>query len=487
MRYLHCHPINIFEKTTRFLGLLIFPVLRAAITLLLSGIDLRVWLAGAWFDIVILCVILGLGFLSWYRYVYWMDENGIHLKRGIWLVKYRTIPYEKLSVLHIEHPWYFLPFGAVRVQADTDAGSFRTPDFSIIIRKRDAEALAECCRGRFLHTGEMKKVYLPRNWYTVLLSMVASNSVTGVLFVATFITGIGQVLGKQVEKQLAQQLTHLATESAFGIPPAATALAFVVLGGWMVSFVLNLIRHLRFSVTRQGGAMDIKSGLFTRREYSIVVRRVNLIEMRQSLLTKLFGFYSVFIHANGYGKRKDELSVLMPSGEGKSLTQNLLLLLPEIPACKPKIRPHPRYISRFLIPPLIWILAVTGLWVLGMRLFPGAKEVLLYIGLMAEVPCIWYLLVKIVSYFHTGVGVGKTAYTFCYTYGYRIKTVAVPKKRIVCVTFRRSLFQVMSGCCDLVILTYSEGRKRHVVPNLDFREAKKIMGAESFWRSESEV
>lgn len=481
--YLHCHPVNILEKTSPFLILLVLPVFRAINTLLFSGVNLYAWLQGAWIDITTLLSILGLGLLSWYRYVYYLDSEGIHIKKGIWIVKYRCIPYEKLSVLSIEHPFYLIPFRAVRVYADTDGGLPTVPDFAITIRKGEVPAFLERSRAPFLNFMEIRKVYLPKNFHIAVLSFVASNSLTGVLFAATLISGAGHVLGEQFENHIMQQLTDLANLLAFGVPPLAALLAFVVLGGWALSFLRNLIRHLRFSITRQGGGIDVKSGVFTHREYLIAVRRINLIELRQTLLTKLFGFYAAFIHANGYGKRKDELSVLMPSGEGYELSQNLQLLLPEIPVCRPEIRPKLKYLSRFLIPPITWIAVTSGLWLLGARFLPELGELVFYFGFMAEIPCLWYLFVKLVSFRHTGVGLGENTYTLCYTYGFAIKTIAVPKQRIVKLTIRRSLFQVMSGCCDLVILTFSEGRKRHVVPNLNFEEAKRIMEAQGFYRA----
>ncbi len=482
MKYQHSHPINIFEHTSRFLILLLFPLLRAVGSIFLSGGSLYAWLQGAWFDILTILLIVGLGFIAWFKYVFYTAEDGIYIKKGILLVKYRFISYRKLTVLSIEKPWYLIPFRAVRLRADTDGGIPTTPDFSITIRKRDLDPLVQKANVPFVNYAEIKRIYLPKNFYIAVLSFVASNSITGVLFMSTFISGAGKVLGEQFEDMMMQQLTVLSELLAFGIPPAAASAAFVILGGWAVSFLLNVIRHLRFSVIRQGGSLHINSGLITRREYWLAVRRINLIELHQTLLTKLFGFYSAFIHCNGYGKGKDELSVLMPAAESAELSQNLELLLPEIPICKPKIRPQKRYLSRFLIPPLTWIGVVTALWLISFELFPYLREIILYIGVMAEIPCFWFLFVKIASYFHTGVGVSENAYTLCYSYAYRFKTIAVPKSRIVKLQIRRSLFQVMSGCCDLVFYTFSEGRKRHVVPNLNYEEARKMMDAFRFYR-----
>lgn len=480
-QYRHSHPINIVEHTTKFLILLILPLLR---TLILSRDGFAAWLNGAWFDLAVILVILLLGIWRWYRYVYRLDPSGISIKQGVFFPKKRFIQYTRLSVVAVERPYYLLPFFAVRVSADTDGGAPTTPDFQVTIFKSQEEEFLTKVDAPFVTRAELKKVYLPKNFYIAVLSFINSNSLTGVIFAATFISGAGKVVGGEFDKKVMNQLTSLATVIAAGLPPIAAIVGFTVLGGWLLSFLITLVRHLRFSSERQGGRLIIRSGLITKREYHIAVKRINVIELQQSFLTKLFGFYTGFIHSNGYGKRKDELSVLMPAGDGHAIARNLDMLLPEIPLCKTTLKPSLKFLSRFMIPPLSWIGGVSAGLLLLNWLFPTFSDITLYIGIMAQIPCFWYLGVKIVSFFHTGVGETESAYTFCYTYGYKIKTIAVPKKRIVKLTLRRSLFQVMSGCCDLVILTFSEGKKRHVVPNVSFSEAKKIMNVEEYYRSD---
>ncbi|MFZ2537748.1 MAG: PH domain-containing protein [Oscillospiraceae bacterium] len=479
MEYRHSHAINIIEHTSKYLVLLVLPAVRA---LFIGNIGFYAWLQGTWFDILTIMIIFMLGFVAWYKYIYRLTDDGIFIKQGIILPKYRYIPYKKLSVVSVERPFYLIPFKAVKINADTDGGSPTAPDFAITVYKSQVEDIVKKVNAPFINYAEIKRVYLPKNFYIAVLSFIASNSLTGVIFASTFISGTGKVLGGEFENQVVAQITSVASFIAVGVPPIAAVIGFAILGGWAVSFLTNLIRHLKFSVTRQSGNLFIQSGLVTRREYYITVDRINLIELRQTLTTKIFGLYTAFIHSNGYGKRKDELSVLMPSGEGGDLAQNMKLLLPEIPICKPKLKPGFKYLSRFLIPPAWCVVIASLLWVICHKLFPDFGDIILYIGVMAELPCLWYLFVKIISFFHTGVGESETAYTLCYTYGYRIKTVAVPKKRVVKLKIRRSFFQIMSGCCDLVFFTYSEGEKRHVVPNLNFEEAKIFMGATKYYR-----
>lgn len=478
-RYRHAHPIDIFLSTARFLGLLIFPLLRAAYSLLFTMDRLYDWLAGAWFDILTVLLIIGLGMLRWYRMTYRLEPHGIRVRQGIFLSRERYIPYKRLSVTSAEAPWYLIPIHAVHLSADTDGGFAREADFSMTVQRKEFLPFLKQCRTPFWSNEEIRRVYLPSNLNIAVLSFIASNSLTGVLFSATFLSGIGKVLGKSFERELMTQITTIMQLLAFGIPPAAAILAFTILGGWLISFLRNLVRHLRFSAVRQGASLEIRSGLFTRRIFDITVERINLVETQQNLLTKTLGLYSTFIHANGYGKKKDELSVLMPSCDKAELRGNLVLLLPEFPLCKPKLKPRLRYLSRFLIPPLVLITAVSILWMGAWRLFPSIHSIILYLGIMALIPCVWFLLVKIVSFFHTGIGVKEHVFTLRYSYGYRFKTVIVPTERIVRVDVRQSVFQLASGCCDLVFYTFSEGHKRHIVPNISCKEAAQLLGEQN--------
>lgn len=475
-RFRHAHPIDIFLSTARFLGLLIFPLLRAAYSLLFTMDRLYDWLAGAWFDILTILAIIGLGMLRWYRMTYRLEAHGIRVKQGIFFCRERFIPYARLSVAATESPWYLLPIRAVHVSADTDGGYPNEADFSMTVYKKEFLPFLKQCRTPFWNNEEIRRVYLPRNLNIAVLSFIASNTLTGVLFGATFFSGIGKVLGKSFEQALVTQITTVMQLLTFGIPPTAAILAFTILGGWIISFLRNLVRHLRFSAVRQGGSLEIRSGLFTRRIFDITVQRINLVEAHQNLLTKTLGLYSTFIHANGYGKKKDELSVLMPSCDKTELHGNLSLLLPEFPLCKPVLRPKRRYLSRFLIPPLTLMAVVGVLWGCAWYLFPFIHNITLYLSIMTMIPCVWFFIVKLVSFFHTGVGIKDNVFTLRYSYGYRFKTVSVPKERIVRIDLRQSVFQMASGGCDLVFYTFSEGHKRHIVPNLSYQEAKALLG-----------
>lgn len=475
--YHRAHPVDIVLSVPRFLGLLIFPALRALHSLLFTANHFIDWLRGAWFDLIVILLIVGLGFFRWYGRGYCLERTGIRYRQGIVFAKTQLVPFEKLSLVTKESLFYLIPLRAVYVCADTDGGGARSYDFSMLLKKDEAQMIVDRCR--IQRKKSMERVYLPKNRNIAILSLIASNSLGGVLFLSTLFSGTGKVLGRSVEREVFDQITNVTQALLRGIPPAAAIIGLTILGGWSVSFLKNLVHNLRFSAARCGAYLRIESGLFSRRLYDLTVARINLIEIQQNLFTKAWGLYTVFLHANGYGKKKDELSVLMPSCDRRSFCDNLRLLLPEFSRCKPTVRPRTRYLRRFLFAPIMWICAVTGGWAVVWQWVPNLRSTVLFLWIMSEIPCALYLIVKIVSFFHNGIGVQNGVYTLQYTFLYRIKTVIVPAERIVGVQINRSFTQFFSGCCDVVIDTFSEGRKRHVISNLPLHEAQEILHCEN--------
>lgn len=57
---------------------------------------------------------------------------------------------------------------------------------------------------------------------------------------------------------------------------------------------------------------------------------------------------------------------------------------------------------------------------------------------------------------------------------YAFFTTSIPEHKISQVYCRQSLFQKMADCCDVIIFSYSEGKKRLVVPNIHVKEVNQI-------------
>lgn len=485
LKFNRSHPINILEKISRFLILLFLPLLRAIISGIEAVIDGHIsfvdwlydWGRGSWFDILTVFMIVLLGFFSWFSYVYNLSEDGILIRQGFIFIRYRFINYKKISVITIENTYYLRPFKAAKLSADTDGGGVRHSDFEITMRRKQVEELISLTKNAIVRKNALIKTYHPKNFHIAVLSFLSSNSLTGVLFVYALVTGASKIFGQEVEDLILEQITTYASIFASDTMPLMTAvLTFLIIIGWFISFSKNLIRHLKFTATRHGGLINITSGVGTKHEYNIATKRINLVELRQNLVTKLFGLYTTLIHSNGYGKKKDELSVLMPAGSNRDITINLEVLVPEIPFSKRQIKPKVKYLTRILMPTGVCIIATLYATQQLIYRFQNFSQFITYVGFMCAIGVGLYFIVKIISFFHTGIGSCNKTFTLYYTKGLQIKTISVPKNRIVKTTVKRSFFQLMAGSCDVVFYTSSEGTVRHKVPNMNYNEAKHLIG-----------
>lgn len=477
MKVYRMHPVNILENLSSFFWLLIFPLIRGLFTF--RG-GLIAWVQGAWFDLAVVLFIVLLATLRWAALTYQFDEEGILICDRFVFCSKLYVPYRKIACLACEKPFWYRPIHVVHLRADTNAGTHWNYDFALTVSEKMAEQVIKLNGVRLVRKNGVRRAYQSGSFYVALLAFISSNTLTGVLFVSAMITQSGNLLGKEFEERVIQGITGVAKQLAIGVPPIAALIGILLAGGWAVAFVLNMVRNYNFYVARQNQKISIRSGLFRQKRYTLDADRVNLIESKQTLTTKWVGVNSIFAHCSGYGKAKNELAVLIPAVSKKRLNKSVAEIVPEYQFSNREIYPHIEMLSRFLFPPVTIILVLAGLIWAGCYFLPAFSEVILFFGLMLEVLPIWWLGVKITSYYHTGVGVDpvRQTYTLRFTYAYGFYSVVVPKKSVVSVVLRQSMFQRLSRCCDLIVYTYSEGKKRHVVPNLPVKEAHRLVRLE---------
>lgn len=460
------HKINIIGGLSHFLYLLIIPMVRGFV-LALRGGGITAWLAGAWFDVLVIVSIILLGFFRWYLTLYVYNEDGITISKGVFVKKQSFIPKSQVYCLSVVSPFYLKPFRAVKLRADTPAGSFRQADFILTVTKDEAWRMMGIRIHDETDSSFVVREYKPKNIHILALSLLTSNSFAGIVFLTTFISQSGQLLGEEFSNRIYGTFEKITRIMAFGIPPAAAFLAYLLLAGWAMNFLANLVRHKNFLVRRDCTSLYIRSGIFTNRKYDLYKKSLCFVDIRQSVLTKILGIYSIFIYAIGYGKDKSDVSVLVPASTKKELESSLELLLPEFKQSKRQLKPNMGAIFKFIIEPF-WPCSLIPLATLfiGYKL-PSWAQLIYFLGFMASVPSYWFLMVRLIDFFTSGISREGDVYTLRYSKGYYLHTVILPKEKITVVNVRQSILQKGDDKCDLVVYCYSELIKRHHCKNLD--------------------
>lgn len=463
------HPIHILQRISRYLILLVIPLIRA---LMDAQDDVYGWLSGSWFDLLVVAAILGFGLYNWFVFTFMVDDRSFKIDQGIFLKSERWIPFAKVTAISLEKPWYFRPIGAVRLKVDTDGGGAKHPDFSITLKSDVADEITRQYKQSLPLSNDQDRAFTPGNLYIIIFSILSSSSLTGIIYLYAAFRQAGDILGKDLSNRLVNRFADLANLVSFGLPPLFAFVAAVILLCWAISFTLNLLKHLRFTVARIQSQLDITFGLFSIRKFSIMVKRINFLYLRQSLMLSMLGVTSVFIHCTGYGKQKTELSVLMPSGRKKLLHKKLKLLLPEFLFLPRVLKPRRADMMRFIMIPVLVVVAIMACGMIALLNIQGFDSMIWFLMIVLGIPAIWWLVVKGYAYRFTGIGLDSTTITLYYTHGFKVITSAIPVRKVSMIELSQSMFQKSTNACDVLIFTNAENKQKQTVVNLNQSEVQ---------------
>ncbi|MBQ5840822.1 MAG: PH domain-containing protein [Clostridia bacterium] len=464
------HPIVILQYTYRYLFLLLVPLWRGLLHIRTPQ-GLYQWVRGTWIDLTAIVLLLTLSLLAWFRSTYALTEQEFILCRGLFWRRLTAVPRRHVATLLVEQPFLLRPLQVVRLSIDTDAGGRRRADFRLMLHVRHT---AEILEQQPDSTHLPRFVYRAKVYRMLLLSLLSSNSLSGILLLAITFQRAGYLLGQGFQNRLLGDI-EAAAESVKVIPRTAALLAFILIGGWSVAAIGNLLRHAPFRVIRCAGSLTIRMGAITRREYACRLSAVSYVDMRQTLGSWLLRLRTVFIRCIGYGKAKNTLSVLIPFCRGSTAADELQRLVPE---CRPSaihLRPAPHSLFRYCLFPLLGMVLLYPLSLGARALLPDWGELIGYLTFMAYMPCLWLLAVRVIDRYTAGVSRRKGVITLRYARLFTLHTVAVPEDKLVALRFRQSPFQRRGGRCTLLVYTYHESRQPHRVLNLPLEKAMELL------------
>ena len=115
------------------------------------------------------------------------------------------------------------------------------------------------------------------------------------------------------------------------------------------------------------------------------------------------------------------------------------------------------------------------IWRTAYRWLPSLRELVIFLGIMLLIPSVWWLLVRVLSFFHTGIGLRENIFTFRAVSGYRVLTVVCRADKIDKLTVTQNIFQKRNHCADLYIWLRSEKHTCLLVGNLSLDDVSAFL------------
>ena len=205
------------------------------------------------------------------------------------------------------------------------------------------------------------------------------------------------------------------------------------------------------------------------------MKKINFIDIRQNIIMKLFRVMSVNISCSGYGSdNKKNMPVLVPLITKKMLKNNLSDIIHAHFSIIKQYHPKPTSFWQYIWSYVIIAVLILPLTSLFAYFFPSFYRLAVFITIMAEIPTIWSIIIRITALFTNGITINKEYIQINYSKRFVFHTVIAQKNKIVKYYIKQSPFQRLFKKCTICIYLGCENTVKHSVKAIAINDAYKI-------------
>lgn len=476
------HPIKLLSYISKNIWLLLIPMTKYLIA---TQFDFENWVKTNWLDILALVCIFAFAFLRWVFVYYEIEDDGVIAHSGLFGMLTTKVYYNEITTFSCCQGYVQRIFNACTMYIETNAQSVSSADIKLVLRKKSVDDIYKNitmqCEDKTRKTIRPKKIHL------LVFSLLFSSTISGVILFSTFLFELYRLVGREIEEALLNRvngeinkMNSMLFKFTSSIPKIILVLLFITMGGWLLSFLANLMRHWNFKATRCGSQFIVESGVLTKRKHVINRSKINYLDYQKSLLMKLFKICSVTIHCTGYGVRRREISALIPITTKKEARKSLKILEPNVPHTVIELKTGAKDIPRFLLVPVVFSALPPILGLIAKFFLDKWHTEINMITIFALIPFLWKIVVAIVASFNTSVGFKDGFCSLRYCYMYKFHKVIIPKDHISKAVITQTWFQKVSKMCSLKIYTNAEQTKFHILKNLPLNKTEELCHREGY-------
>ena len=339
------------------------------------------------------------------------EENTLIYESGRFIKKRVAIPFEKINTIDMGRNIFERLVGTCRLKIDTGAYSTKqeknSAEMNLVFSLKEADEIRSFILSRAeldsrtedAEKGKTTVEAKEPNWVIkagigdfVLYGLTSSSVwklfwivIAGFFFVAEiaqgFIDEAFELIAPYVER---------ATDFISGTNIVLIILGIIIF--FLISALISdiwtviwaAIRFADFRVAREGRNVIVRYGLFTIKNYTLQVRNIHALIVKQNMFQQMLGRCSVEAVCMGFGDEKTETALLLPIIRTRDLNGLLNVILPEYVA-EMNIRPRNKFgIYYHIIRPIvIWGAIFAGIcvactYVSGISALVNAVSIMLF-------------------------------------------------------------------------------------------------------------
>lgn len=458
--YKKAHAYTILSYSPNFVFLMVFPVLQS---MLFNPDSILEIIANYGFTLLFLILVFTSITLEYRSILYTEKEDRLYTKKGFFYIRKSDIPYVCVQSVNVEKRLFPRIFGAYRLSVHSPGSFTPNGDFSLYLRKKNAEELNRKIFGTF--DGAVK--YKGGFFRIILMAASWSNALTGLLILAPVLYRQSTQTGIILRDYFMQRMDISNYIIKTGVPPALSGLATALIVCWGIAYVFQLARYAFFSLEIKDNIIRIRRGLINRNEFITKTEKICAIQIRQSLLMLVLNLRSAYIKTIGSGVRKGDKSLLIPADKKKNIN-NILGRITSLPTTQDyKIKPGKRVFMSYLWLPFFCIVGTVAVMFI--------LDLLGYFGEIVSIPLAVLLLVFVVWFFFRILCWKKSDIIICdkavqidYFYRINLTRTYIPYSRIQFAEVYQSVFQRAAKTATIKIYVYSNKRSSYKIKHLSY-------------------
>jgi len=446
-----------------YLSLLFIPVIRGILNYG-KGVSLPGFLIG---EAILALVVVVIAVLKWYRFHCFISEEAVTIKKGLFYRVEFNIPTEKIGLIALDKSPLLSFVGARGFKIYTESGKKTKAAVDIPIKISDANNVNALYKDETL-----EQIYHCHLGKIIIMSATVSSAATGLLIAAPIISQTGKLIGASLSEMILAEITKVSERLPSIIPRAASVISIVLMVGYLVSFINAFLHNINFEIFKKNDTLVIDAGVFPHRTIILDLKDIRAVSIIQNPVMQLLRHYTVKMSISAYGKTKNEVSVLLPAVTKREINQFLDEFLPEWKNNDIDNRPPASSIGRFIIPPVVLLLAAfPAQWILS-RYYPQFSDLFLFLAyVLIGVSFIWGAT-EIRQFVRGGISFGDTITMISGRYlslvELRVKHSDVEYFRIL-----RYPQDYLSGLCRLKIAVRNKNGDRLNFISLNYKTFRK--------------
>lgn len=242
--------------------------------------------------------------VGWYYKVYWVENNVLHVKQGLFVKKESYLNKERVQTINTSSNVLYQMLGLKKIQIETAGGGDEAEVSLAGITVEEAteliamlnESASELKVEKTLEEVEVKEIITEEKqareykltWKEILIASVTSGQF-GLLFSLIFFVyhQVDEYIPKWIENSVK---SYVMEHDIYGW---ILMIAILLVLSWIISTIGYALKHGDFTVNRRNDEVRISQGLLERKELVLKLHRIQGITIKEGILRQPFGYCAV--------------------------------------------------------------------------------------------------------------------------------------------------------------------------------------------------